>query len=39
MPPWHMCSGSRGQHELKFLDKGRVHVALNGLDVDLGCAS
>jgi len=28
-------AGSRGEHEQKFLDEGRVYVAWEGLDVDL----
>jgi hypothetical protein len=28
-------AGSRGEHEQKFLDEGRVYMAWEGLDVDL----
>lgn len=36
MTLWLIPAGSRGEHEQKFLDKGRVYVAWDGLDVDLG---
>ncbi|MEI6617017.1 MAG: hypothetical protein WCL59_10640 [Cyanobium sp. ELA507] len=35
MTLWLIRAGSRGQHEQKFLDEGRVYVAWEGLDVDL----
>ena len=36
MALWLIRAGSRGEHEQKFLDEGRVYVAWDGLDVDLG---
>jgi restriction system protein len=36
MTLWLIRAGSRGEHEQKFLDEGRVYVAWDGLDVDLG---
>ena len=36
MTLWLIRAGSRGEHEQKFLDEGRVYVAWEGLDVDLG---
>ena len=36
MTLWVIRAGSRGEHEQKFLDEGRVYVAWEGLDVDLG---
>ena len=36
MTLWLIRAGSRGEHEQKFLDAGRVYVAWDGLDVDLG---
>jgi len=35
MTLWLIRAGSRGEHEQKFLDEGRVYVAWEGLDVDL----
>lgn len=35
MTLWLVRAGSRGEHEQKFLDEGRVYVAWEGLDVDL----
>ena len=35
MTLWLIRAGSRGEHEQKFLDEGRVYVAWDGLDVDL----
>ncbi len=35
MTLWLIRSGSRGEHEQKFLDEGRSYVAWEGLDVDL----
>ena len=35
MTLWLIRAGSRGEHEPKFLDEGRVYVAWEGLDVDL----
>ncbi|MCP9771672.1 restriction endonuclease [Synechococcus sp. Tobar12-5m-g] len=37
MTLWLIRSGSRGEHEQKFLDEGRSYVAWDGLDVDLAC--
>ena len=39
MTLWLIRAGSRGEHEQKFLDEGRVYVAWDGLDVDLGALS
>lgn len=36
MTLWLIRAGSRGEHEQKFIDEGRVYVAWDGLDVDLG---
>ena len=36
MTLWLIRAGSRGEHEQKFLDEGRVYVAWEELDVDLG---
>jgi len=36
MTLWLIRAVSRGEHEQKFLDEGRVYVAWEGLDVDLG---
>jgi hypothetical protein len=36
MTLWLIRAGSQGEHEQKFLDEGRVYVAWEGLDVDLG---
>jgi len=36
MTLWLIRAGSRGEHEQKLLDEGRVYVAWDGLDVDLG---
>lgn len=36
MTLWLIRAGSRGEHEQKFLDEGRVFVAWDGLDADLG---
>jgi restriction system protein len=36
MTLWLIRAGSCGEHEQKFLDEGRVYVAWDGLDVDLG---
>jgi restriction system protein len=35
MTLWLIRAGSRGEHEQKFLDEGRVYVAWDGLNVDL----
>ena len=35
MTLWLIRAGSRGEHEQKFLDQGRVYVCWDGLDVDL----
>jgi len=36
MTLWLIRAGSRGEHEQKFLDEGRVYVSWHGLDVDMG---
>jgi restriction system protein len=36
MTLWLIRAGSRGEHEQKFLDEGRVYVAWEELDVNLG---
>lgn len=36
MTLWLIRSGFRGEHEQKFLAEGRVYVAWDGIDVDLG---
>ena len=35
MTLWLIRAGSRGEHEQKFLDEGKVYVAWDGLNVDL----
>ena len=35
MTLWLIRAGSRGEHEQKFLDVGKVYVAWDGLNVDL----
>lgn len=35
MTLWLVRAGSRGEHEQKFLDEGRIYVAWNALNVDL----
>ena len=35
MTLWLIRAGSRGEHEQKFLDEGRVYVAWDGLNTDL----
>jgi restriction system protein len=36
MTLWLIRAGSRGEHEQKFLDEGRMYVTWEGLDVELG---
>ena len=36
MTLWLIRAGSRGEHEQKFLNEGRVYMAWERLNVDLG---